>query len=383
MNSHSAPRPRRRRALVLFVLIAAIGGGVAVMRGKAPGNAEASKPDATAPLVFGAADVAQAELLPLARTLPISGSLTPLQQSLVKSKGSGEVLRLHVREGETVARGQVLAEIDTTDLRNRLEATQADLEERRARLMIATRNRETNEALLKRNFISQSAFDQTQGTWQGAEAAVRGGEAQVRLARTAVEDAVVRAPLAGVVAKRHVNAGERVGPESPLLVVVDLTRLELEVTVPASDIGEIKVGQLARFKVDGFGEREFSGKVNRINPMAEAGSRAIKLFVEVPNADQTLKGGMFAQGGLVLAEAPPLPVVPHSAVLEEAGQSYLFTITEGKLDKRAVRIANSDAGRGVVAVGEGLKAGETVVRLRMNGLKAGAPAELRATKAAG
>jgi RND family efflux transporter MFP subunit len=377
----------RGRILVVSALLLA--GGVAAFaytqnKPTADGKPDAAKPEAGKPeaaaLVFSPNDVANAELRALARTLAISGSLTPVAQSVVKARSAGEVLRIHVREGERVAKGQVLAEIDATDVRNRLAAAEADLEERRARLSIASRNRDNNEALLKRNFISQNAFDQTLSTFQGAEAAVRGGEAQVRLARTALEDTLVRAPLAGIVAKRNVNAGDRVVPEAPLLTVVDLTRLELEITVPASDIGEIAVGQAARFRVDGYGQREFSGKVGRINPVADAGSRAIKLFVDVPNADQVLKGGMFAQGGLLLAEAKPLPTVPSTALFEEAGQNYAYVVAAGRLDKRALKLGISDAASGLVAIESGLQPGEQVVRLRMNGLKAGAAAEVRDIK---
>lgn len=384
-HPESPRRPRRlRRALVVMVVLA-LAGGVGYATLQKPASDATSekdkdkdgKPKTDAALVFSSNDVVQAEARSLARSLAISGSLQPLTQSLLKSKASGEVRQVTVREGETVARGQLLVTIDTVDLNNRLEAAQADLEERRARLSIALRNRETNEALLKRNFISQSAFDQTQSTWQGAEAAVRGGEAQVRLARTAVEDAMVRSPLAGIVAKRHVNVGERVGPESPLLNIVDLTRLELEVTVPASDIGEVSIGQPVRFAVDGYGSREFTGRVARINPVAEPGSRAIKLFIDVPNADQALKGGMFAQGALVLAQGPSLPVVPGSAIIEEAGQGYVFVIKDGKIDKRAVKRGMSDAATGQVALESGVATGETVVRIRMNGLKAGSAAAIK------
>ena len=386
---YDKPKRRLRRTLVV-VLVLALAGGVGYALNKPAGDAGKTasaaknddgkgKGDAPAvPLVFSASDIALVEARALARSLNISGSLQPVQQSMIKSKVSGTVTRMAVREGETVAKGQLLVDIDATDLRNRLEAAQADLEERRSRLSIAQRNRETNDALLKRNFISQSAFDQTLSTWQGAEAAVRGGEAQVRLARTAVEDATVRSPIAGIVAKRHANAGERVAPESLLLNVVDLTRLELEVAVPASDIAEVSVGQAVRFRVDGYGDREFNGRVARINPVAEPGSRAIKMFIDVPNADLSLKGGMFAQGALVLAQGAEAPVVPMSALHEEAGQSYVFVIVDGKIDKRAVKTGLTDAGAGLVTLESGVKAGETVVRIHMNGLKQDAPAEVKA-----
>jgi RND family efflux transporter MFP subunit len=178
------------------------------------------------------------------------------------------------------------------------------------------------------------------------------------------------------VARRWVNGGERLGPDAPIVTLVDLSRMELEATVPASDLASISVGQFARFQVDGFGERRFEGKVERINPVAEASSRAIKLFVSVPNADGSLRGGMFAQGAVTLSQSAAAPVIPAGAVFEEAGQSYVFTIEDGKLAKRAVRLGLKDEASGLVEAASGLTAGTPVVRIRMNGLKVGSPAIL-------
>ncbi len=295
---------------------------------------------------------------------------------------AGEVRKVLVREGMAVKQGDVLAELDTTDLRSRLDAAQAEQAERRSRLAIAERNRDTNQALLKQNFISQNAFDQLLSTYHGSEAAVRWSDAQVQLAKKAIDDAVVRAPINGTVSKRMVNGGERVVPDAAMVTVVDLSRLELEVAVPASDIASIALGQNVQFKVDGFGDRQFDGKVERINPVAEAGSRAIKLFVAVPNASGLLKGGMFAQGQVTLSQSKPVPVVPISALFEEAGQTYVFTVDAGKIAKHAVNVGARDEVNGLAEVSSGLQQGADVVRVRMGSLKVGAPASVRASAAA-
>jgi RND family efflux transporter MFP subunit len=300
-----------------------------------------------------------------------------LTQATVKSTVGGEVRRVLVREGEAVRQGAVLAEIDGTEARTRLDAALADQAERRARLDIAARNRDTNQGLLKQNFISQNAFDQLQSTYQASQAAVQWADAQVKLARQAAADTLVRAPMSGTVAKRMVNGGERVGVDAPLMQLVDLSRLELEATVPASDVARVAPGQEVHFSVDGFGARQFGGKVARINPVAEAGTRAIKLFVTVPNSDASLRGGMFAQGVVTVSQSKPMPVIPLSAVFEEAGQAYAFAVESGKLAKHALKLGLKDEASGFVEVLQGLDAGLPVVRIRMNGLKVGTPAVLR------
>jgi RND family efflux transporter MFP subunit len=147
--------------------------------------------------------------------------------------------------------------------------------------------------------------------------------------------------------------------------------------VPASDVPDIHIGQAVQFAVDGFGTRQFAGRVDRINPQTETASRGIKLFIAVPNPDASLKGGMFAQGGVMLSLAAPMPVVPTSAVFEEAGQSYVFAIDAGKLVKQAIGTGMKDESTGLTAVTSGLKEGAQVVRIRMPSLKAGVPAVLK------
>ena len=369
-------------SLVLVLGVGAVGGAVALRAQSAKAVESGKKDGPPVTLEFAPGDVAVVVVRALSQGVSVSGSLLPVNQATVKSTVGGEVRRVLVREGEAVRQGAVVAEIDGTEARTRLEAALADLAERRARLDIAARNRDTNQGLLKQNFISQNAFDQLQSTYQASQAAVQWAEAQVKLARQATADALVRAPMSGTVAKRLVNGGERVGVDAPLLQLVDLSRLELEATVPASDVARIAPGQSVRFTVDGFGERQFEGKLARINPVAEPGTRAIKLFVTVPNGDASLRGGMFAQGVVTVSQSKAMPVIPLSAVFEEAAQSYAFTVEGGKLAKRALKLGLKDEASGQVEVAEGLSDGIVVVRIRMNGLKAGAPAVLRDATAA-
>lgn len=386
----SSVNPKRRAKLkitaILVMLAAGAAAAVAIL-GTGSTDAKATKsakstsaPDATAPLEFAEGDIYRVRTQALARAIQVSGTLMPLTQAVVKSTVSGEVRRVLVREGEAVKQGATVAEIDTTDASSRLEAAQADQAERRARLAIAERNRDTNQTLLQQQFISQNAFDQLSSTHQANEAAVRWADAQVKLARKAIDDAVVRAPISGTVAKRFVNGGERVSPEAPIVSVVDLSRMEMEATVPASEVASITQGLAVQFRVDGFGARPFMGRVERINPLAEAGSRAIKVFVSVPNPDGALRGGMFAEGSVTLAHASKVPAMPLAAVFEEAGQSYAYTVEGGKLVKRAVTLGQRDEATGMVALSSGIAEGVPVVRIRMTGLKAGAPAVLRVAK---
>jgi RND family efflux transporter MFP subunit len=328
-------------------------------------------------LEFTAADIAHVQKRELARSIPFSGSLAPLVQTTVKSRVSGEVSKVLVREGESVAQGQLLAQIETADLQSRLDAQVATLEEARAKLDLAQKNRENNKALLNQKFISQNAFDTTHSTYEAAAAAVRSSDAQLRIAKKAMDDATVRAPFAGIVARKMANVGEKVGVDSALFALVDLARMEIEAPAPAAEIPAIKPGQPVSFRVDGFGERAFEGRIERINPTAEPGSRAITLYISVANRDGVLKGGMFAKGQIVLDKTTAAAVIPSSAVREEAGQTYVFTIEGGKIARRSVRLGFSEPQQGLVEITQGLEVGVPVVSVRAAGLKVGAPAILK------
>jgi RND family efflux transporter MFP subunit len=375
--------PSRRRFLkpvLVGTALVLVAGSLVGLRMSQAKKDDPKKDSAKVVLEFTAADVAMVEMRELQRTLSLSGSLSPVLQATVRSKVPGEVQKVMVREGDRVAEGQVIATIDTADLRARLDAQVASLEESRAKETLARKNRENNQALLRQNFISQNAFDTTHSTYEAAAASVRSAEAQARIAEKALQDAVVRAPFAGLVSRRMVNVGEKLGVDSPLFTVVDLARMEIEAPAPAAEIPGVKVGQVAHFRVDGFGERDFEGRIERINPSADPGSRSITLYVSIPNRDGALKGGMFAKGQLILDKAAAAPVVPAGAVREEAGQAFVFTIEDGKVARRPVTLGMRE--EGLVEIRSGLERGVPVVRARITDLKPGAPAILKTSAVA-
>ena len=368
-------------AVAIAMLVVGAVGGTAAMR-VIKKNDESAKGKQTVTLEFTAADLARVEAKPIARWLPVSGTVQPVRQATVKAKVSGDVRQVTIREGETVREGQLLARIDTADLDAKLIERVGALESSKAQLALAEKNRTTNSALLKQNFISQNAYDTFESSFNVAQGNVKSAEAQVQLARNALKDAIAMSPLNGIVAKRHVNPGEKVAFDSPLITVVDLRDLELQAMVPAVDVPELSIGKMVELTIDGFGERKFTGRVERMNPSTEPGTRAILVYVGIPNADGALRGGMFATGRIALAASSPVATLPATAVRVEAGQTYVWTVENGKLVKRLVVTGRRDEAAGRIEVKTGVPQDVPVLAAKFDNLKDGAPAIVKAPPAA-
>lgn len=387
---HPARDHAWRKPVLAAAVVAVLAGGAwfALQRAPAPATPASATKVAEKPpvLELGSADVAAISARSLALSLPLSGSLAPLSSATIKSKVSGVVQATTVQEGMAVAAGQVLARIDQADLRARLQQQHAQLDEAQARLAMATKNEANSGALLAQKYISQNAYDSTQNSVELARAAVKSAQAMVEIARIALEDGVIRAPIAGVVSKRHVQAGEKLAPDMPVFSIVNLAELTLEAQVPASEIPRVRVGQDVRFRVDGYQQREFTGKVARINPSTEAGSRALLVYIAVRNVDAALRAGMFAKGAIVTDRADVAPVVPLAALRDDHGRQVVYRVDDGKVVAQPVTLGLRNDDEGTAQVVAGLQDGARVIVSKLPALKPGAqvslPAEAASTAAA-
>ena len=385
--AHKA-RQRWRAPAAALIVLAVAGGGWTVLQSKNKAAAPAAAAPAAAdkkargPEVYelAAADVAAIGAQALSLSLPLSGSLAPVSQATIKAKVSGEVREAAVREGMAVSQGQVLARLDQADLQARLTQQQAMLDEAQAKLAMASRNHANSQALLKQNYISSTSYDTTANGVELARANVKSASAMVDMARIALNDSVIRAPMSGVVSKRHVQAGEKVAPDMPVYTIVNLAELTLEAQVPTSEIPRVKTGQEVAFKVDGF-QREFHGKVARINPTAEPGSRAMLVYISVANQDGALLGGMFAKGHIVTERTAVMPLVPVDALRSDGGRQVVYKVEQGKVVAQPVTLGLRNDDTGFAEVTGGLQAGAQVIVARLDAVRPGARVKLAAPPA--
>ena len=364
---------RARKASHWWLAAGGLAAAVFAIAFAAHKNSVASAPPTSVAVIeFAASDLVQPQTRELRLAVSITGTLAPRNWTTVKAKVAGELKTMLVREGEAVRAGQVLARIDTQDAQARLDEKAADLEAGRAQLALAQKNRANNLALLQQKFISQNAFDSVQSSYQVSDAKLKALEAQVALARKALADTVVSAPQAGMVSQRHAQPGEKLPVDGKILTLVDLAEMEVEAAVPASDIPSMRIGQEVSFRVEGFGEREFRGHIDRINPATQSGSRSIMVYAVLPNRDGALKGGMFAKGKVTLTRIESAQVLPISAVREENGKVYVMRIAADRLEPHAVKLGLRNEDEGVVQIVDGVDAQSQVVRTSSGTLKPGA-----------
>jgi membrane fusion protein (multidrug efflux system) len=368
----------RRRALgglVALLILTALAGSVALRASRSGPDAD---PKAPVALEFAATDLAHVESRALSRWLPLSGTLQPLNQTTLTAKVAGEIRQVTVREGEAVKSGQIIVRFDTADLEARLTDRMGALESSRAQLVLAEKTRTQNQLLLKQKFISQNAYDSAESNLSVTQGTLKSNEAQAQLARSSLNYAIVTTPLSGVVAKRYVQPGQKVSMDAPLITIVDLSQMELQAMVPANDIPELAIGMKVDVAIDGFGERRFPGTIERINPTTEAGTRAILVFIHIPNPDAELRGGMFGTGRVTLAAGAPVPTLPAVAIRTEAGQTFVWTIEDAKLVRRIVTVGSRDASAGRVEIKTALNPAYPILAAPFDNLRAGAPALVRA-----
>jgi membrane fusion protein (multidrug efflux system) len=363
---------RRSFWIVLVIMLLLAGGVTAVLKQGQP--VKPAVPAAAAPLEleFLPTDVTEVKPRDLRQILRLSGSLRAVNQAAVKARVAGEVREVLVREGETVKAGQVLVTMDVSEYRARMEQARGALQAARGQLEIAAKTRDNNKALLAKGFISKNAFDNAESQFDIAQANVESANGALNVAQKSMNDTVIRAPISGLVSSRSVQPGEKVSSDNRLLDVVDLQKMEMEAAVPTSDIMNIAPGQEVLVKVEGLSD-PLSGKVVRINPSIQSGSRSVPVYIQVDNPQGRLRVGMFGEAHLTLAKKPGVLTIPQSAVQGEADHPYVYAIENGRLARKPVTlgIRGHDGAGDAVEVVKGLENGAQIVNSNLGMLAPG------------
>lgn len=313
-------------------------------------------------LELSSSDIVTVKTARLAHDVSVTGSITPVRQTILNARVAGEVKQVNAREGQSVNAGQVLVLQEDRDLVARVQQAEASLFTAKAELALAQQNLDRIKPLQQQNYVSANDIATAERQLDIRQAQAKSAQVSFVQAKQQLADMAVRAPFAGVVSERLVDVGQSVAPNTPLLKLVDLSQVELVAQVAATEVSEIRVGQVVYFSADGFDGQTFAGRITRINPVAKAGSRRVDVYALVNNQKGLLRGGLFAKGYVRDDNAQQGVAVPFSSLQEKQGKHQVHVVRDNRLVVQAVRVGRRDENTSMALV-TGLKEGERVLLL--------------------
>jgi RND family efflux transporter MFP subunit len=312
----------------------------------------------------------------------ISGDLRAQREATVRAELGGSVLITVPDEGQPVRQGALLARIAARPQEDAQRSAQSAVRAAEEAFAVAQRELERTERLVKGGALAEREVEGARNAAMGARAQLDDAQARLASATKALGDATVRAPISGIVARRHVNRGDVVSPGAELYTIIDPSSMRLEASVPSDQLAAIAVGASVNFEVRGYPGRVFVGTIERISPMADSVTRQVPIFVTIPNTEGLLVAGLFAQGR-VLQEVRTALVVPHAAVNERAGTPWVLRVRDGKTERVEVTLGLRDAQTERVEVQQGLAEGDLLLVGAAQGMTPGTPVRIRQAPAAG
>jgi RND family efflux transporter MFP subunit len=342
------------------------------------GTDDATASNAPIGMVVGPENVAIVKADQIRSGPAISGNLEAESQATVRAEVGGAVLETMVEQGDRVSAGQTLARIDDATLRAAELAARSQVTTSQNAAEIAKRQVDRSEALIKAGAIAERDLELVRNQRQAADAQLDNARALFANAQKQLTKATIVAPIAGVVSARQVSAGDVLAPGGAVYTIVNPSTMRLEASVPADQLSSVRVGAPVDFVVNGYPNRQFTGRVTRINPVADPSTRQVRIIVSLPNASGTLVGGLFADGH-VATEVRNAPILPINAVDERGLKPYVMLIKNGVVQKAEVELGIRDASTETVEVRSGVAAGDTILLGAARGISEKTPVKVSAT----
>lgn len=367
-----SPPPGRIRtllmALVCGVALAACNGG--------SGNAEAKTADDKDKPEPVPVEVASAEHRPVAASYTGTAPLEASSEAQVIAKTSGVALSVLVEEGDIVKAGQTLVRLDSS--RAQLQAAQSAAQMNKLQNQYAR-----SQQLAEQKLVSAADNDQIRFDLENARAANR-------LANLELSYANVKAPISGVIASRSIKTGNFVQINTPILRIVDISRLEAVLNVPERELATLRAGLPVQLQVDAMPGKTFTGTIDRVSPVVDSGSGTFRVVAAFDGGDQAsgrLQPGMFGRVRIVYDQRAEALVVPRLALLDDEGNPAVFQVRDGTVARVPVELGFLDGEwaeiRSGLALGDQVVvAGKTALRDGSVVQVIGQPAKLQAAATA-
>jgi len=334
-------------------------------------------------------EVVAAREEPIEERINLVGSLEPIAQTEIRSRVNGYVTSLPFELGDRVEQGDTLCLLDDADQREVVSRSEAALNVAKAQLRakqteaeLAKKNVDRQRALIQNGAGTQQLLDSAEATANISEANVDLEKAQVTeaesallLARLALDDLKLESPISGFVADQTLDVGDLAKPDVAVVRIVNLDTVQTTVNVIEKDYRKVRVGQQADVQVDAYPDRMFVGKVQRISPVLDPETRTAAVHIDVPNAEQFLKPGMYARVSLRSHQSHTGVMIPIAALLSDDDQPFVYVLAKGEslesdlVEQRKVR--TGFVNKRIVEIVDGLGSGDEVITLGNRLVKAG------------
>ena len=371
-------------ALAIASALAACGKG-----GQAPGPASA----AVAGTGTGKAAAAERDLLiapedlltiqsnALASGPVITGSVQPERKADLRAEVSAVVIAVLKENGESVKRGDVLVRLDETAIRDSMTSAEEATRAAGQTLDQAERMLQRQKTLRTSGMVSTQSLEDAEIRRNNAQSDLAAAKTRSSQARQQLQRTLVRAPFDGIVSERKVSNGDTAQVGKELIKVIDPTSMRFEGLVSADKIGVVKLGQAVRFRINGYPGQDFSGRVRRIDPAANAVTRQVAVLVDLVGQAQPRVAGLYAEGRIE-ADSVAALMLPEGALVRAGDQAYTWRVKGTTLHRVDLLIGARDARSGNYEVQSGLAAGDTVLRNPVPGFKDGQKVALTVPKVA-
>jgi RND family efflux transporter MFP subunit len=300
----------------------------------------------------------------------ISGTMTPREAATLRSEMSGPIVQTYVDQGQPVTRGQPLARIEDTAIREAVLSAQSAARAAKLSLDNATRDAQREQRLEAAGAVAPRDVEAAQRALASAQAGMADAQSRLTAAQQQLTRTTFRAPFVGLVSERPVNAGDVVQPGTAIATVVNPASMRLEGSVPAEQLSSLKVGTPVIFTVNGYGTQTFTGRIERINPTADPTTRQVRVYVTIPNEKSTLVGGLFADGH-VATESRKGIMVPTTAVDERGISPIVLRIRSDTVERVPVQLGVRDNASDQVEIRSGVSVGDSLLANAAQGLAPG------------
>ncbi|MEO7760748.1 MAG: efflux RND transporter periplasmic adaptor subunit [Casimicrobiaceae bacterium] len=367
------------RTTVRLICVFALALAFSACKGSQAPQKDAAK--APTPLLIAAEDLLTIHNSALSAGPAITGSIQPDRKADVRAEVPTTVIRVLKENGDQVKKGDLLVQLDDTAVRDALASAEASSRAAAQAFEQAQRQLERMKTLRVSGMVSMQGVEDAEIRRNNLQSDLEAAKSRVVQARQQLQRTEARAPFDGIVSERKVSAGDTAQIGKELLKIIDPNSMRFEALVSADQVGSVKAGQSVHFRVNGYGDQEFAGKIRRVNPAANPTTRQVELLVDFVGEKQPKLAGLYAEGR-VETEVRSSLTIPASAVVKDGDSAFAWRVSDNQLKKVPLGLAERDTRSGAYVLKTGLAEGDKVIRYPTALLKDDQPVQSGVAKAA-